>query len=230
MDIKKSAKIDYKVLSKSDLNKIIRYFITVKEELDNENTNVRFKIDFEDGSSIRGVDASILEETETKTVEFIHFSLTNFRLQNEMSLFLSTTKGSYEVESKDRNWVDAKFSQIEDIFKVIPNQNYWFSNIIRQTIIINSVGIIIGIIMLYFFRKILGTDISSFAIIFFSIAVGQITSYLLVGRMLEKLYPIIDFDTILEYINTKKKKKMVVKNIFMVIVIPLIITILAKFL
>lgn len=190
-----------------------------------ENTELRLKIEFEDGSSIRGVDTSILDEADTKLVKFIHFSLLNYSIKKGMSIYISTISGAYEVESKDRNWVDAKFSQLEEIFKVTPNQNYWLSNIKTQSVISNLLGITLGTILYWFFFKevILKNDSSSFPVLLFSLITGQIIAYLLVGRLLDKLYPVIDFDTTLEHINENKKKKNVIRRILLIVIIPLIV-------
>lgn len=225
MEVEKTGSINYKIFKKRDIESLIKFFIKVNDELDNENTELRLAIKFKDGTSVRGVNESILDET--KMVQSIYFTLRNFRLNKKIELYVSETRGHYEVASVDLNWVDAKFSQIEEIFKVVPNQNYWLSNYRGQALISNLFGVALGIILYFsFFLRIIDKDIledirSFVFLVFASVIIGQLTLSLLLNRWLFKLYPKIEFDTTLAHINKNKKRKALIGSIAVFAILPL---------
>ena len=191
MEFEKTGIINYKVFKERDIKELVSFFTKVEDELNHVDTELRLVINFKDGSSVRGVDISILDET--KLVESINFTLRNFRLNKKIEIYVSNLRGNYKVESEDVDWVDAKFSQIEEVLNAVPDQNFWLSNFRRQLIISNILGITLGfLIYISFFVKIideevLESDIFSLLSIILSIAVGQLIVGYLMNNFIFKL-------------------------------------------
>lgn len=230
MKIKKNGQLEYKIFKEKDLRRLADYFVVVKEELKDDNTEIRLEVEFEDGSSITGFDSSILDESETKIVKKIHFILINIIIKKEMTIYMTTMGAEYGVGSKNRNWVDAKFAQLQEIFNTTPNQNYWLSNFKWQSLINNLIGLTFGFSFYFFILKklideeTLGNDIAVFFIIMFSAFIGQIFAHFLLNQLLYKLYPTIEFDTTSDHLNKNKKKKAAIWSIFILVILPLILS------
>src|SRR5690625_3758261 len=116
MYIKKSGKIEYKVIKSRDLKKLMNYFMETKETLDDENAIIKFIFEFEDGSSISSSKSNVFKEVKFKKIQSIYYSLSNYDLDKHINIRIDGNHlGYYEVESDNRDWVDSKYTQLEDI-------------------------------------------------------------------------------------------------------------------
>src|SRR5699024_5320086 len=132
------------------LKNLVDYFISIKDESDSENTNIEFAFEFEDGSSVRGSKSNVFSETESKKVKSASFSLRNYDLDMSIRVRIVTNLYAYyEIEGKNKDWVNSKFAQLEEIIKQIPNQNRFFSGFKSLLLMSIILGILIGI-SLYF--------------------------------------------------------------------------------
>src|SRR5699024_12052357 len=62
--------------------------------------------------------------------------------------------GYYEIEGKNKDWVNSKFAQLEEIIKQIPNQNRFFSGFKSLLLMSIILGILIGISLYFIFSLI----------------------------------------------------------------------------
>lgn len=230
--IQKTGKFEYKILTENHLKELINLLIKYEQEIDEERTDLHMIVRFKDGSSHAGPYASILDDT--KLVQSVHLSIKNYRIVKIINIDIRSTQGEYEVESNDKDWVDAKFSQLSELFNKLPNQNKWFSQYTKQSLIVSLVGITLGLLLYYSISSQLvdaegATNvIQSFGFIWGMIILGQLISHILLHQGLFKLYPVIEFDTTQEHINRNKKRKNAFWTILIIVGVPLTLNIITS--
>ncbi|WP_082231921.1 hypothetical protein [Halobacillus massiliensis] len=235
MKRKRTGEVDFKVFKKKDILSIARYILEAQKEIifeeSEERVRLNFKIDFANGTSVESDEIIIFEEAETKIINSIQFILRDSDLKKQIYVAFDTQLkyAKYIVEGEDKNWVDAKFSQIEEIITVVPNQNYWLSETKRQAVISNFSGMSIGLAFYFlFFRRVFEEDILrsngiAFAVLLLALFMGQLFGHFLWSR-LYKLYPSIEFDIADDHINRDKQKKKIILQTTILILFPLIIS------
>src|SRR5699024_5939552 len=148
---KKSGVIKYKVFTRRELERLINFFTSRKEDLGQENAYLVIEVVFEDDSSNKGSDISVLDET--KSMKSISFLLGGFD-QDKKIFMLIGEYSRYSVESYDKDWVNANKVEIDEILSATQDQNYWLSSSKWQPIIGSLIGITIGILLyITFFDK-----------------------------------------------------------------------------
>lgn len=223
--IQKSGKIEYKVFKKEDLENLINVLLEYKNEINHERTDLDLKIKYKDGTTRSGPYTSILNDK--KLIKSVQFMLYNFRIGKKIYIKITDSYGDFEVEGTDENWVDAKFAQLTEIFNTTPKQNRWLSAYRYQYLIAATIGLTLGLLLYYsFFARIadqpaLENTYKSFGFIWVVLFMGYITSHLLLHFGLFKLYPVIEFDTTREHINSSKKRKRAFWTILALVGLPL---------
>lgn len=227
-----SKKFSGKIFCSKDIQGFMNFLRKTKSEISEEDTKLLFLIDYLDGTTIKGTDDSVLNDT--KEIESISFSLKNFKENKNIKVFMNKHGGVYSLSSYDEDWVRAKGSTLEDYLAAIKNQNKFFSQMIYQVIIQNGLMILFGTsLYLYisfnFFPDPSKEDaISLFSLIIFSYVISGVGSFILTNKFY-KLYPKIEFDTTREHLNKKKKKKKLLVGIAIIVFIPFLLEIIKYF-
>lgn len=226
MGVTKNKTIHYKVFKELDLKKLMNYLVETADEVvkDKEYNRLSFKIFYDDNTSIDNSNADVLDET--KLIESVHFNLVNFYQDINLEVVLKKNGGHMSVRGQDRNWVDAKFSQMEALIQAVPNQNKWLSSYISQVIIGNLISMPLILIISYFF---LVPTIDELTVnIFFGISLHVLFSSFAILR-LSKTYTSIEFDTSLEHLNKNKQRKKNVKYLTGTYLFPVVLVIIQYF-
>lgn len=221
-----------KVFCSKDIQDFMNFLIKTKNEMSEEDTRLLFLIDYLDGTTIKGTDDSVLNDT--KEIKSISFSLRNYMENKIIKVSMNKYDGVYSVSSYDEDWVRAKGSAFEDYLAAIKNQNRFFSQMTYQVIIQNTLMFLFGTsLYLYisskFFQNPSREDaISLFSLIILAYVIAGVGSFILTNKFY-KLYPKIEFDTTREHLNKKKKTKNLLVGIGVVVFVPFILEIINHF-
>lgn len=224
MGIEKREQIRYKIFHEQDINQLMDVFFSTEKELDHEETEVLYTIQFKDGTIASGSDRLTIDRN--RSIQSIVFSLTNKSLHTSISVNLHVdimrTRSGYEVEGNDQEWMKEKSTKIQKIIDDTPKQNRYLSNPVLRTAISILLIIVIFSSIFLLFENYLSKPIG-----FLGMVVTLIWAHFWTGRLLGPplgdLYPKVDFDTSISRENKKKKQRAFLKLIVTCFLIPLLI-------
>ncbi|MGL3067103.1 MULTISPECIES: hypothetical protein [Planococcus] len=223
MGVTKNKIIEHKIFKEHDLNKIMSYFIEVEKELvvEKQYNRLSFRVYYEDNTSIDNNNPDVLDET--KLINAAHFTLSNLYQDLHIEIDLSKSKGRFSIRGQNKDWVDAKFSQLEDLIKAVPNQNKWLAGSISQFVIANLISAPFVLIVSYFFLTPIVDELTPnmFLGMFLHVFISSIAML-----RLSTTYTNIEFDTSLEHLNKNKQRKNNIKYLAGTYLFPVVLVIL----
>ncbi|MBN8237301.1 hypothetical protein JF544_18820 [Halobacillus kuroshimensis] len=237
---KQEGKVNNKVFRMKDVERIANFFVEMRDEINkklafskatNKDTEINFRIEFSDGSSIRDDNVKVFQDIETKLVDSMYFDLKNYANATFIELTLNSNigYGDFTVESDKKDTVDAKFRQLEEIIGAVKDQNHWLTDYKKQAIINNITGIFLSGSLFYLFFLLFENPLKSevpilFLLLLLCVSLGHLIAYHSLKKLYD-LYPKIEFDIAEEHINLVKKRRKRLYLITTLFIIPLVVAI-----
>lgn len=255
---KRSGPIKNKVFTMQDLSRIAKLIIGFKEQISSEikderdakQTRLICIIECDDNTTIENDDFNVFIEDEMNgfsRVVSIDIKLRNHRSDHYIWLALDSEKGygKLTVESKDRDWADAKYTQLMHAIELVKKQENWYTR--NQRLIFHLASISLGIIPYFVVLSIAGLFISpienpnekvlavktffsenSWVIYILTLlawwSLGNLWAILLT-RWVSKLWPSIEFDFGPEHLNLTKARRTRLGLASTLVIIPLLLAI-----
>lgn len=255
---KRSGQIKNKVFSLSDITRIAKLIdaykhqlIAVADEQDKRFVRSVFVIECADNSTNEFENIDFLEKDDFNgfgRILAIKISLSSYETRHYIRISLDSERGYglLDVEGRDMDWVDAKFSQlIKAIDLVKPQENWYIKN---QLLVMNIAAISIGIIPWFLVSTFLDLIITpienpSEKIIvireFFNQipwlefifpllgcwGFGLVWAQLL-NNWVTKLWPSIEFDFGPDHLNVIKERRKRIKIAGTVVIMPVLLAII----
>lgn len=124
--------IELKIVLKSDINKIWSLFDTENKDSTAKGNHSRLKIYIEcdDETSYESESNEFLEENnviDSKKINLIRIDYFDYKEERGMDVYLNQGhyKSYFKVSGNNSDWVDAKFTNLVDIFHSVRPQDSW---------------------------------------------------------------------------------------------------------
>jgi len=222
MGIEKREQIKYKIFHEQDINQLMDVFFSTEKELNHEETEVLYTIQFKDGTI--DSDSDRLTIDRNRPIQSIVFSLTNKSLHTSiaLNLHIDTNSSTYAVEGTHQEWVKEKSTQLQKIIDATPNQNQYLAHPFWRT----GLSILLVLLIFSFMYLLIKNYLSSragYAWLIAAVVWAHFWTGRLLGNNLDTLYPEVDFDTSIHRESKKRKQRTFLKLIVICFLIPLLV-------